>query len=464
LSALVLGFFALLPAWLWSAGRVPGLPVFPLYAATYLVTHVFQFLLAEPRLRDYPAEAILRAALTASGFLLVGTVVWGFWACRPRRLPPMCRALEGNHGTNVLLLLLFLGTVYTVFDHAGWLGAFPAGLVTAARSIFRGPIGFATFVLALRWGKRLLSPFQRNLFLGLILAYCLADASSIFLVGVVLACLMFVLGFTLGRNRFPWSSIATTLAIIATLHVGKGDMRFRYWAEGQQGNNLAPQQYPAFYVDWLKSSLKQIVQNKQEEEDTHQSILSRANTVYLLLQAQQMTPDEVPFLRGATYAIIPSALVPRLFDAEKASPHYSTALLNVQYGNQTWEGTQSTAIGWGLLNEAYANFGYMGCFALAVLLASFFGLVTWWCKDMPANSVAFLVGIYTLGFALQTEMTAAIFITAYLQGLVGLLLMSWFFAKRVQTAQAGQAPAPLSPARPRRPTAILEEPARFQRR
>ena len=64
LSGVILGFFALLPAWLWSAGRVPGLPVFPLYAATYLVTHALQFLLAEPRLKDYPPEAILRAALT----------------------------------------------------------------------------------------------------------------------------------------------------------------------------------------------------------------------------------------------------------------------------------------------------------------------------------------------------------------------------------------------------------------
>jgi hypothetical protein len=274
---------------------------------------------------------------------------------------------------------------------------------------------------------------------------------------------MFVLGLTLGRNRFPWATIATTLVIIGTLHVGKADMRSRYWAEGQQGNTLAPQQYPAFYADWLKSSVKQIALTKQEE-DTQQSVLSRANTVYLLLQAQQMSPDEVPFLEGATYAIIPSALLPRLFSAEKASPHYSTSLLNVHYGNQTWEATQATAIGWGLLNEAYANFGYMGCFVLAILLASFFGLVTWWCKDMPANSVAFLVGIYTLGFALQTEMTAAIFITAYLQGLVGLLLMSWFFARQVQTAQAGQEPAPQRPARRGRRKAMLEEPAQFQRR
>src|ERR1035438_3076250 len=207
LSPLILGLFALLPAWLWSAGRVPGLPVFPLYAATYLVTHALQFLLAEPRLRDYPAEAILRAALTASGFLSVGTVVWGFWACRPRRLPPVCRALEGNHGTSVLLFLLFLGTVYTVFDHAGWLGSFPLGLVTAARSIFRGPVGFATFVLGLRWVKLFLKPLQRNLFLALFLAYCLADASSIFLVGAVIACLMFVLGLTLGRGRLDWKSV-----------------------------------------------------------------------------------------------------------------------------------------------------------------------------------------------------------------------------------------------------------------
>jgi hypothetical protein len=459
LSGVILGFFALLPAWLWSSGRVPGLPIFPLYAATYLATHVLQFLLAEPRLRDYPAEAILRAALTASGFLLVGTIVWSFWARRPRRLPSACLTLEGNHGTSVLLLVLFLGMLYTAFDHAAWLSAFPVGMVTAARSIFRGPVGFATFVLALRLGKGLLKPTQCRLFFALFLAYCLVEASSTFLVGVVLACLMLVLGLTLGRNRLPWATITTTLVIIGTLHVGKAELRSRYWAEGRQGNTLTPQHYPAFYADWVRSSLQQMALNKQEE-GTQQSILSRANTAYLLLQAQQMTPKEVPFFEGATYAIIPSALVPRLFNAEKASPHDSTSLLNVHYGNQTLEETEATAIGWGLLNEAYANFGYPGCFVVAVLVASFFGLVTWWCKGMPADSVASLVGIYTLGFALQTEMTAAIFITAYVQGLVGLLLMAWLFSKRVQIkSDVESAHERLSLRRHRRPSRPRGAPA-----
>jgi hypothetical protein len=258
----------------------------------------------------------------------------------------------------------------------------------------------------------------------LFIAYCVADASSIFLVAVVIMSLLLVLGFVIGRQSVPWSWFVPLVAIVGFLHVGKGEMRSRYWAEGTQGNLLEPWNYPSFYSDWLAASTQQLISQKQGGEEA-QSVFSRVNTVYLLLQSQEMAPTDVPFLKGATYAIIPSALVPRIFNSAKASPHDSTSMLNIQYGNQTLEDTQSTSIGWGLLNEAYANFGYAGCLALAVILRTFYGLITRAGIGLPPTSLPALVGIFTISFALQTEMTAAIYITAYLQGLFALLVMAY---------------------------------------
>jgi hypothetical protein len=417
---------------------MPGLPIFPLYAATFLPTFVFPFLDANERMRDYEPDALLRAALTAAGFILLGTFVSHYWVSRPHPPPSHCRALEGSKGTDALLIAIALAIAFNVMDHAGWLTRLPTGVFTILRSALRGPVSFAVFVLAMRWGKRLLQPLERAVFVALFAGYCITEAASLFLVGVILVFLMLVLGFVLGRQRLPPSLIAIGLVVPGLLHAGKGEMRSNYWKEGDQGNQLAPLQYPRFFSQWAKSSFQVITLQKRGLEKDSTSILSRANTVYLLLLAQSLTPGEVPFLGGETYSIIPSALVPRLFDPEKASPHYSTSLLNVLYGTQTWEAAASTSIGWGMLNEAYANFGYTGCAIAAVLIANFFGLVSWWCKGMPAGSIQNLIGIYTLGFALQTEMTAAIFITAYLQGLVGLLGLAWVFARRRPTLEFEQ--------------------------
>jgi hypothetical protein len=420
---------ALWPLRLWCTGRVPGLPIFPIYAATFLATFVFPFLEADQNMREYDPYPLVRAACTATCFISIGTLFWWYWATRRRSLPRRCLALEGSKGTDVLLLAIFMGTIYTLLDRAGWLRGLPTGAFTLLRSAVRGPVSFAVFVMGMRWGSGLLNLGQKSTFLILFITFCAVESSSLFLVGAILVGLMLALGFMLGRGRLPWLGISIGIAALSLLHLGKAEMRSRYWKEGEQGNLLAPQNYAAFFAEWLKVAFQNINLQKSGIDTETTSVFSRANIAYLLLLAQRVSPEEIPFLRGETYRIIPSALVPRLFSPEKQSPHYSTTLLNVRYERQTWETAQSTSIGWGLLNEAFANFGYVGCVVAAAIIGSFFGLVTWWCKGMPVDSIHYLVGIYTLGFAIQTEMTAAIFITAYVQGLFGVMVMAWHFTE-----------------------------------
>src|SRR5206468_2846385 len=80
----------------------------------------------------------------------------------------------------------------------------------------------------------------------------------------------------------------------------------------------------------------------------------------LLLFVQAASPDDVPFMDGETYAILPTLLVPRILMPNKPASHEGTYLLNIHYGIQTRDDTAKTTIGFGLLNEAFANFGYIG--------------------------------------------------------------------------------------------------------
>jgi len=395
-----------------------------------LVTHALQMLVSYDRLLLNEPAAIWKAALTVAGFLAVATCAWRFRLAQTRVLPATCRVLKGQRGTAILFVVLALSTAFTVADHANWLALLPRGLFTAMRGFIRGLTGFAVFVLAIRWGAGRLTLSEQCGFPVLFVVFCLADISSLFLVTAITTSLMMLAGIAIGRRRAPWGMVTALVVCIGTLHYGKGEMRERHWGEGQ-GHTIGPAAYPALFLEWAEVSVQEILFQRHAGETTP-SVFGRANTVDLLLQAQRMTPEEVPYLRGQTYAMIPDALIPRLFHAEKTSPHDSTTILNVYYGNQTWEDAQKTSIGWGMLNEAFANFGFSGVFGLALILGSFFGWLTRWSLDLPLTSIQALVGIFTMAFAIQTEFTAAIFVTAYGQGLFALLLLTFALSERVR--------------------------------
>ena len=435
-AALFIAAAALLPSYLWCSDRVRGLPIFPMFCAAFVVTHAIQLLIGQERLEDNPPEAIWMAAFTVAGTMLVGTVIWRICLGFPRSLPPTFFLLGGSRGTTVLFFVLAASTFFTVAGSAGWLSQLPSGIFSIVRGLIRGLTGFTTFVLAMRWGSRELSPSLIVQFFLLMICFLVADVVSLYLISTISTCLMLLVGFAIGRKAVPWLAVAAVILAVSILHVGKGDMRQKYWSE-EQGHVVSPLSYPSFFMEWAGYSAKVLSHQRGGGEWTA-SIFERANTIDLMLQAQRMAPDEVPFLDGATYRIIPDALIPRIFSPTKRSPHESTTMLNVYFGNQTQESAESTSIGWGLLNEAYANFGIPGCLALGAILGAFYGWMTRWSVGHPLTSVSTLVGIFTMAFAMQTEMTAAVYITAYIQGLFGLLLLAFFFARR-------QARLPLPP-------------------
>lgn len=430
LSGLLLSACALLPSYLWCSGKVRGLPIWPLSCAGALVTYGMQLLASYARFQGASGNAIWTAALTVAGFLLIGTVVWRFWVRRPCALPASCIMIRAEDITAILLWFLTFGAVYTMCNTAGWLNFLSGGVATAVRGFMRGPIAFTVFVLAMRWGQKSLRSSQAARFLSLTVFYLLADAASLYLISCIATGLMLLMGYVIGRKTIPWVMISTFVFVFGALHVGKGEMRKEYWGEElSERASVKPWEYLAFYAKWAGCSVNSAVKAETDEDDSA-SLLERANTMYLLLQAQDMSPAEVPFLHGATYAIIPGSIVPRMFWARKVSPHDSTTMLNVHFGNQTWEEAQVTSIGWGMLNEAYANFGYAGCAALAVALGTFYGLMTRWSIGFPATSMRTFIGIFTMSFAIQTEMSAAVYISAYLQGLLALWVAVRIFAMR----------------------------------
>jgi hypothetical protein len=149
----------------------------------------------------------------------------------------------------------------------------------------------------------------------------------------------------------------------------------------------------------------------------------------MLLLVQKKAGIDVPYLNGASYAPIPRLLIPRFIDDQKGISHAGNVMLTVNYGVQTIEQTAGTSIFWGLVPEAYANFGYLGMAGLAVVLASFYGWITNLSVGVPMTSLRFVLGLLIMGAATKAD-TMGVFITSQFQGIVGVSLAAMLLMRR----------------------------------
>jgi len=212
-------------------------------------------------------------------------------------------------------------------------------------------------------------------------------------------------------------------------------MRNEYWGAEARGVSLTD--LPAFYSEWIGYGLNEIgglsglmtsaVETKRrsvsDEDSKPSTLFERSGNLHMLLLVQKATPTIVPFFYGETYAPIPRLLIPRFLDEAKGISHAGNIMMTVAYGLQTREQTASTSIGWGLVPEAYANFGFLGVGMLAVALGLFYSVVTRLGVGVPMTSLRFVAGLLVMSAATSAD-TMGIFVTSQFQGIVGLSLAS----------------------------------------
>jgi hypothetical protein len=159
----------------------------------------------------------------------------------------------------------------------------------------------------------------------------------------------------------------------------------------------------------------------------------------MLLYVQRcMTVSHDPPLGGDTYTIIPKLLVPRLLWPGKPRTHEGQVQLNTHFRLQSERETWTTYIAWGLLAEAYANFGpIMGPLFLGAVLGLVLTSIEVWSGNYPLMS---LRGAIAAAVMLQTinsyEMTAAIYVTSTGQLLVTVLAAMIVLSRRHRMVRA----------------------------
>ena len=169
-------------------------------------------------------------------------------------------------------------------------------------------------------------------------------------------------------------------------------------------------------------------------------ISQRASLLWILLHVQRVAPSSVPFLDGATYALLPQMLVPRFLDPEKIPSQAGMNLLNVHFGLLSDEETLLTAVGWGPLAEGYANFGYFGVIGAAIVLGLLGGALTAWSAGAPAVSLPALFAIAAMLQIANLEADLAYLFTSLLQSLIGVLIYFAIFRFLTHRGKSSSAP------------------------
>jgi len=429
-GAVLITIAALIPSYLWCSGKALGMPIFPFFAFTFIWTYALPMVSNHPVIVTYSATAQFYAAATVAGVVALGTLVW-FQFVRTAPPPPKYYwALGKRRGDRFFFLGMIGSTMFYVLSTGGWFSTLPFGVFTAIRSALLGLAALSTFILSYRFGSRELSKRQSLLFMFLLIANMIASSMNFLLIGAASTFLIFTVAFIIARKKIPIIAIAIALSILTFLQAGKSDMRAKYWFDPSSPKQIQVWDYPTIYSEWINFSADNYFdRNKSQEPEKKASFFERASIAQMLLLAQSKSPDPLPFLYGKTYETIPLVMVPRILNVNRIRSQEGTHMLSVHYGLQTEEATQTTSISWGLVPEAYANFGLLGCAGLAIVIGSLYGQFTRWSINAPTLSLQSLFTVLMLTFSIQTEWTAGTFAASFSQSSTVLLLIAIFFMR-----------------------------------
>jgi hypothetical protein len=397
----------LLSVFLWVNYGAFGIPVLPVVAVLFYLYYALPLLVGDT-LQIYKVSELVWATLSVGAFLIAASLAaWPFLGAPRRKTGPgsatrasgYASAIKQRSFSNISLAddlyrLIFLGLaagiLFNATAAAGKLG-YLGNLAGALRACVSPLTYVACYLTGYARGAGLLTG-QRWLFAcGGFVALTVFAMSNLFLLGGAMNLAAVMLGYVLATKRLPWFGFAMVFALLSILNAGKYSVREAYWAHNSQSvQNASLGQVPGMLIDWLVEGISKVGSSSTLNNP---SLLERTSLLHMVLTVQEATPKIIPYLEGETYAMLPEMMVPRFVDPEKIESQAVLNLLSVRYGRETVEDTAKTTIGWGMVAEAYANFGNLGVIAVGAVFGVLCGFLMRLSATAGATSVAMLIAI-----------------------------------------------------------------------
>jgi hypothetical protein len=261
-----------------------------------------------------------------------------------------------------------------------------------------------------------------------------------------------LIGLFWSSGRMPWRYLIVVVSILSFLNLGKFTMREQYWTPEGDQPQVTLSQMPRHYAEWIEASYEalaptapgSLMRGGREKRPKAQSLLERVNNLQnLLFVIDAVDAGHIAPLHGATYTLIPPLLMPRILWPEKPRAHEGQILLNVHFGRQELDSTFQTYIAWGLLAEAYGNFGSL---AGNAFLGLFLGFCCAWLENFTARKLllsleGFIAFTLLLAIMGSFEMVASVLVTSVFQSVIVLIGASLPFIERTNLPRPGPRPA-----------------------
>ncbi len=411
-------FLAVLPSLLWARQGGTHLPAFEVLMLMTANTYALPLLNGHIELQHYDTSVITNTANLVLLYQVVAVFTYLSIKGRPIKSPAfreevLTRDLQKYVGYGLLLSTSY--TAASIF----YPNLIPSDINTVARAVCAGIGLVTTFAQSRRWGEGTLSQREKIMLVALVAAQAIMQFSTLYLVAGVSLILVSLVGYVSGAKKLPIVATLTVFTVAAILHNGKSTMRAKYWGAEGERHSLTLQELPGFFSEWVEAGLTK--GPAEGEREMTKKLLDRTSLFHILCLVTSQTPDHLPYINGLTYSQVPGQFIPRFFWPNKPQAHISTDTLCIYYGLQDETTVRNATIGFGLVAEAYANYGFFGVGLLALMLGAFYKRVHTATAESPLLSYPGLFVIILMAWSFQAEHTMAIWLGSMSQACIGVL-------------------------------------------
>lgn len=398
-----------LPALQWARHEHPWFPSFEIGALTTVVFYAIPLLSGSEEINLYTEQTLENAGLMILAGLGGAVIAFNIpksprtapaWASAPLLPDDIRRYLPAGLLINLTYLCINRFTDLIPFSIQGSVRAlcFGLGIITA-------------FIFAREWGLGRLSRNQKLFFSAGIVVQVIVMFSHLYLINGVSILVLAAIGYTTARRKLPWVPMLVCLPLVAILHSGKSEMRKHYWNDEARMPPAA--ELPAFFSQWIELGLEK----KPDEADSSLTarLAERASLFQMVCLAVDQVPSLRPHLNGESYIDIPAQVVPRFLWANKPSSLMSNVRLAIYFGLIDPDNPYSTSIAFGVIAEAYVNFGIWGVLALGMIAGWAFKQIALRSANAPLFSA---IGIFTIlltAWSFQAEQVMATWLASLFQ-------------------------------------------------
>jgi len=417
----------IIPMLRWLQRHDEAYPLAELMQFTLVPFYALPLLTAHEEVARYPESILLEAAgvvLLFQVFCLLGAIFVDRNQHRGNPSAWLSEDLVSEDSLRFSAYTLMLTTVWVLVS--SFTRVIPVELYGTLRAVFFGVGTISAFIQARMWGAGQLNQSQKALFAVNIFVQFVLFNLSLVLVTAMILFLLIVVGYFSSARRLPLLLCLAVTAAFAVLHAGKHKMRDKYWGEYGQDTPIAA--VPGYYSEWIGYGMAGAMKAADDDSGTkHSSLLERASLFQLVCYVIDTVPDRTPYLAGETYAYVPPQVIPRFLWPNKPSPNDSVKTLSVKLGVLSADQAETTSIGYGLITEAYANFGAYGPAILGLLLGwalRKLAKVTSACGTLSGGGI---LRILALAWCLNAETTMAVWLSSFYQACIAIFFPLLFY-------------------------------------